>query len=300
MIPFKPIKVSKINEKYSEDKQNHLAMQYSYSKILIGCLVLVAVDATIVVRSTFFIMDRTVEIIANQDATIIDATMKGQLEFAAPTDACGPIANPSFVKTNESKNFVLINGTDNCGFMTKVKNARGAGFDVAILFDPFPEPFNYSNMTFPIEVSKINITVALVSCEDSIKLQKYIFPESREENVYVEIHPTTAYQKYIISVLICVVGIPLALELLYLSYKLVVWGVKKNRYRKHRNQVETTENVADLDETEPLLASESSAPNLVCQGSSEELKNELLDALGSVNDVQGSEHKRGNTQAEIV
>ncbi|KAG8186325.1 hypothetical protein JTE90_005857 [Oedothorax gibbosus] len=170
------------------------------------------------VQATISIIDsygKTVEQFPNRfaTATYLYKKIDGYMEASIPPDACTEIYPPTFPQNYTLNKIVLINGTEECGFLTKVQNARSAGYDTAMLFDPYPGFFDYPNLSFPLDVSKVNINVVLISYDNAISVNNFLYHNiSGKENFTIEIFrdmtPLENFYMYcIVVVLVSILGI---------------------------------------------------------------------------------------------
>ncbi|GBM17379.1 E3 ubiquitin-protein ligase RNF13 [Araneus ventricosus] len=196
-------------------------------------LALHLVGATIEVFDRF---GRKVDTFQDREAAFDDdfVTMEGYVVSSDPPDACNPIAPPTFLTNFTMGKFVLINGTSECGFTTKVRNAEKAGYDVAIIYDPSPLPFEYIHIV-PFPRLQLTIEVLFVSFEDGIILRSnYVYNNSYEFNYRVRIRPNTPDITYYMYLFGAVIGVCFFVMLLFMMCLLIKCIQEKRRSRRNR------------------------------------------------------------------
>ncbi|GIY96673.1 e3 ubiquitin-protein ligase RNF167 [Caerostris extrusa] len=191
------------------------------------------INATIEVFDRF---GRKVDSFQDREAAFDDnfVTQEGYLVNADPPDGCTSIAPPSFLTNFTMGKFVLINGTSECGFTAKVRNAEKAGYDVAIIYDPSPMPFEYIHIV-PFKRLQITIDVLFISYEDGIILRSnYVYNNSYQYNYRVRIKPDTPDITYYMYLFGGVIGICFFVMLLFMMCLLIKCIQEKRRSRRNR------------------------------------------------------------------
>ncbi|KAG8186328.1 hypothetical protein JTE90_005860 [Oedothorax gibbosus] len=193
-----------------------------------------AVDASIEIFDKY---GRKVETFPDREAPFDDdfVTMEGFMESATPPDACSSLAPPSFLTNFTMGRFVLINGSEDCGFMLKVRNAEKAGYDVAVIFDPFPAPFQFNIRTFPIPSYELNLQVVLISYGDGVIIRNnYLYNHSYEHNFLIKLRPNTPDITYYMYLFGAVIGVCFFVMLLFMMCLLIKCIQEKRRSRRNR------------------------------------------------------------------
>ncbi|GFQ88540.1 e3 ubiquitin-protein ligase RNF167 [Trichonephila clavata] len=214
-------------------KLRHLVRMFSPAHLVFFMLSLFLVDATIDVFDQY---GRKTDSFQDREAAFDDdfVTMEGYLVSANPQDACTSIAPPTFLTNFTMGKFVLINGTNECGFTTKVHNAENAGYDVAIIYDPSSMPFDYIHIV-PFPRLQLNIEVLFVSYEDGIIMRSnYVYNTSYQYNYRVRIRPNTPDITYYMYLFGAVMGICFFVMLLFMMCLLIKCIQEKRRSRRNR------------------------------------------------------------------
>lgn len=156
--------------------------------------------------------------------------MEGFIVLADPADACTPIEEPTFLTNFTFYKFVLINGSDQCGFKRKISNAERAGYDFAVIFDPTAAPVEYFHFGFDV-----NIPVVLISFEDGIIIKNnYLYNNSHVYNYRIRIKPNIPDFTYYMYLFGAVIGVCFFVMLLFMMCLLIKCIQERRKSRRNR------------------------------------------------------------------
>ncbi|XP_054707296.1 E3 ubiquitin-protein ligase RNF13-like [Uloborus diversus] len=197
----------------------------------------------VIVVLYFGIADATIEVIdsfGNQVDSIKDResaydddflTIEGFITLADPPEACTPIAKPTFLTNFTMGKFVLINGTDKCGYKMKILNAENAGFDLAVIFDRI-SAFQFIRPGIP---GLENIPVVLVSLEDGVIIKNnYLYNNSHIYNYKLRVKPNIPDVTYYMWLFGAVIGVCFFVMLLFMMCLLIKCIQERRRSRRNR------------------------------------------------------------------
>ncbi|XP_042903433.1 E3 ubiquitin-protein ligase RNF13 isoform X2 [Parasteatoda tepidariorum] len=160
--------------------------------------------------------------------------MEGYVVAAEPLDACSPLVPPTFLTNFTVGKFVLINGTETCGFSKKVISAQKAGYDLAIIFDPFPMPFEFLRVVSYPKI-EISIQVVFISFMDGITIKEnYLYNNSYAYNFKLKIKPNTPDITYYMYLFGAVIGVCFFVMLLFMMCLLIKCIQERRRRRRNR------------------------------------------------------------------
>lgn len=188
-----------------------------------------SVNATIEI---FDPLGRKVDSFRDREAAFDDdiPVMEGFIVMADPPDACTAIEGPTFLTNFTLGKFVLINGTDMCGFKRKISNAERAGFDFAVIFDPSTVHIDYVHFGFDI-----NIPVVVISFEDGIIIKNnYLYNNSYFHNYRIRIKPNIPDFSYYMYLFGAVIGVCFFVMLLFLMCLLIKCVQERRKSRRNR------------------------------------------------------------------